>query len=321
MIIIARWIFVLFCCFSIALNAIGAEPIQCKLRGMAETVAFSPDGKTIAGGGADRMVRIWDATDGKQLYELPIFEPNDQSPGVTTVAFSPDGKTLAVAAAQGKPVTFWDAASGTKLDQTLELNHSQQFAWGIAFSPDGSSLAAAGPDGLRVWDLAANKPQFVIPLGDWFVPRKVVFSPDGSLLATEAGEIFKSGSGKVFWYDRKLAANSVAFSPDGKLLVTGRYDLDIWDLQTKKKILEHADKKPGVIFCLSVNGDTIATGGASMDVRLWNINTGTPTGLLKGHTDQVVALSFSPDGKRLASASLDKSVLIWTLERDATKSD
>ncbi len=112
MVFIRRCLAGCFCYLAIAVHVVGAEPIRCQLDGMAETVAFSPDGKTIAAGGMDRMVRILDAADGKLLHELPIYKADDQTPVVASVAFSPDGKTLAIAGLQSKPVTFWDMASG-----------------------------------------------------------------------------------------------------------------------------------------------------------------------------------------------------------------
>ncbi len=327
MIVIRRCVAGCFCYLAVALHVVGAEPIRCKLDGMVETVAFSPDGKTIAAGGMDRIVRILDTADGKRLRELPIYKADDQTPVVASVSFSPDGKTLAIAGLHSKPVTFWDAASGAKLDQSLEVNHFKQFAWGIAFSPDGASLAATGPDGLEVWDFKANKPRFVIPLGEWFQPRKVVFSPDGSIVATDTGAAFKSDTGAKYWKDPKFACYSMGFSPDGKLYVTAGghyYWFAVWDLQTRNKVFEHSDEQSRRgIMCLAISpdGDTIATGGTPPEVRLWDIKTGKLTGLLKGHTDQVWTLAFSPDGKRLASGGADKSVLIWTLETDVVKPD
>lgn len=300
-----------------------AEPLRFTLKGMAETVAFSPDGNSIAAGGADRMVRIWD-TKGKQLQELPIYDAGEKTPGVTCVAFSPDGKALAVAASLLKPVSFWDVASGAKLDQSLELNSFKQFAWGVAYSPDGTSLATAGPSGLELWDLKSKNRSFVKPLGERFQPRKVVFSPDGSLLATEAGRIFKTESGDKFWYDNELAAKAIAFSSDGRFLITagrvgGYGEFHIWDIKTRKDVLRHKEDRPGTFYSMAISpiGNLIATGGwPGFAIKLWDVDTAALKGELKGHTDRVVALSFSPDGKKLVSASLDKSILIWDLEMD-----
>ncbi len=273
----------------------------------------------------ERVVHIWDAKDGKQLHELPIYDAEEKEPLVTSVAFSPDSKSLAIGRrGREKPITFWDPVTGKKLEWTIPVD---QIAWRIAFSPDGAKLAACDAAGITAWDLAAKKSLLQIPITDWFHPMKVVFSPDGTLLATDAGKAFKSDTGAKYWDDSKFAAYAIAFSPDGKLYVTAGghyYWFAVWDVQTKSKVFEHAEEKPReAIMCLAISpdGKTIATGGTPPEVRLWDINTGKITGLLKGHTDQVRSLSFSPDGKKLASGGADKSVLIWTLENDVTKPD
>lgn len=308
-----------------------AEPVVCKGQaGAVLTVALSPDGKTVVSGGIDRMVRVWSVADGKQLLDLPIYGAAEQNPGVCSVAVSPDGKTLAVAAWE-KPVTFWDLMTGAQRDIPLIADQpiGEQMAWGLAFSPDGSKLGIASHTGLTLLDLAKKKSVFHVPLSEWFQPRQVVFSPDGSLLATNSGRVFKLLTEKEFINDRSMSSNWVTFSPDGTLLIAatsagGYPKFAEWNLQEKKEVLQHSGEQPGTLFCVAVSpdGKIIATGGGpDPTVRLWDRTTSRPLGFLKGHTDAVKCLCFSGDGKVLVSAGYDKLVFIWTLETDLTKAD
>jgi WD40 repeat protein len=113
------------------------------------------------------------------------------------------------------------------------------------------------------------------------------------------------------------------FSPDGKCLVTaGRGDghgvFQVWDIRTGMSVLLRADDdKQSTFYCIAINstGKIIATGGPpDMGIKLWDFATGQFVRQFKGHKDEIDSLSFSPDGKMLASASHDKTVMIWTLE-------
>jgi WD40 repeat protein len=110
-----------------------------------ETVAFSPDGRTVASGSWDG-VRLWDAGNGELRTSL-----TGHTQRVTAVAFSPDGRTLASASADNT-VRLWDLAGG----------HTRTILGGyidavttVAFSPDGRTLATAGWHGsVKLWDIA-----------------------------------------------------------------------------------------------------------------------------------------------------------------------
>ena len=96
------------------------------------SVAFSPDGKTVASGSADQSIKLWDVAGGKNTATL-----KGHTDFVQSVAFSPDGKTLA-SGSRDKTVNLWDVASG-KTTATLK-GHTDR-VWSVAFSPDGKTLA------------------------------------------------------------------------------------------------------------------------------------------------------------------------------------
>ncbi len=208
------------------------------------------------------------------------------------VCFSPDGRRLA-SASDDKTVKVWDAQTGQ--EQLTFKGHTAQVV-SVCFSPDGRRLASASVDGaLKVWD--AQTGQEALSLRAGYV-LGVCFSPDGRRLASPGsyrdGDVRKAG---VNVWDAETGQElitlkghtkeitAVSFSPDGRRLAgaSGGYD------QQKKK-----------------RGDG--------EVKVWDARTGEVQLTLRGHTDAVSSVCFSPDGRRLASASLDGAVKVWDAE-------
>src|SRR5262245_59609092 len=113
------------------------EPkLRATLKGHTESVqsvAFSPDGKTLASASGDKSIKLWDVATGKQQATL-----KGHTESVRSVAFSPDGKTLA-SASKDETVKLWDVEG---LKNTATLRGPQKDLWSVAFSPDGKTLAS-----------------------------------------------------------------------------------------------------------------------------------------------------------------------------------
>jgi WD40 repeat protein/serine/threonine protein kinase len=156
----------------------------------------------------------------------------------------------------------------------------------VCFSPDGRRIASASWDQtVKVWDVATGQVQLTLEGHSSYV-------------------------------------HSVCFSPDGKRLASASFQaVKVWDAATGQQILSLIGHTGGVeSVCFSPDGQRIVSGGGGFDaktrrswgeVKVWDARTGKEALSLKGHTGDVASVCFSPDGKRLASASRDTTVRVW----------
>jgi eukaryotic-like serine/threonine-protein kinase len=275
------------------------------------TLAFSPDGRTLAAGESKDLIRLWDVNGRRERATLaghrgPVF----------SLAFSPDGKTLA-SGSWDKTVRLWDVA-GKKERATFHGHREPVFS--LAFSPDGKTLATGGFDQtVRMWDTTTGRERFRIN-GHTAAVVSLAFAPDGQSLATAGWD----GSVKLWDATRPQACDhpsgrvarggySVAFSPDGKLLAMARPPLvSIWETAGGRAATVLPGLREGDIsVAFSPDGKTLATGGSGGVARLWDVATWQMRFELRGHTNKIWSLAFAPDGRRLATGSRDGTVKLW----------
>ena len=207
------------------------------------SVAFSPDGKTLAAMNGD--VTLWDLATNKERATLTGHTKEDKETSVypvydvMSVAFSPDGKTLA-AASRDMTVKVWDVATARR----STLSGHTHAVYSVSFSPDGKTLASASGDKtVRLWDLATNKERATLK-GHTESVTSVAFSPDGKILASASYDktvkLWDVATGKErVTLKGTQAVWSVAFSPDGRMLasaggsiVNAPGELKVWDIAT-----------------------------------------------------------------------------------------
>jgi WD40 repeat protein len=273
------------------------------------SVAFSPDGTTIASGSWDNSVRVWDAATGRLLRQL-----NGHKNSVTSVAFSPDGTTIA-SGSYDEWVRVWDIVTGRQLRQ---LGGHKNFVTSVAFSPDGTIITSgSGDKSVRVWDAATGKQ--LRQLDHKEMVTSVAFSPDGITIASgsrgESVRVWDTFTGRLLrQLDGRQSYVSVAFSPDGTTIASGLWDTSVrvWDAVTERQLRQldgHKDIVTSVAF--SPDGTTIASGSWDKSVRVWDVSTGRQLRQLNGHKNIVNSVSFSPNGTTVVSGSDDKTVRVW----------
>ena len=282
-----------------------------KVFGTLFAVAFSPDGKLLATGGSDGVVRCWEVTSGREILTC-----KGHSSWVRSVAFSPDGKTLA-SGSSDKSIKLWDCHSGECL-QTWQ-GHSN-LVNSVTFSPDGKILASGSDDQtIKLWDCRNGECLQTWQGHDNWV-SSVAFSPDGKTLASGSKDrtikLWDCCSGECLqtWQGHKDWVNSVAFSPDGKTLASGSDDrtVKLWDCYSGECLQSWQDHDNWVrSVAFSLDGKTLASGSGDQTIKLWDCHTGECLQTWQGHDNWVSSVAFSPDGKTLASGSGDQTIKLW----------
>jgi WD40 repeat protein len=282
-----------------------------------DSVAFSPDGKTLASGSWDKTIKLWDVSTGTELRTLK------QSSSVDSVAFSPDGTTLASASSANSSaggdatIKLWDISTGK------ELRTLKGVAEPISFSPDGKTLAGASWDGQRYtakrWDVSTGKELRTLEV----LAGSVAFSPDGKTIASgitdDTVKLWDAATGKELRTLKGRLGRLIAFSPDGKLLASANWDefpslketVRLWDVHTGTVLRTFKESTDHVAF--SPDGTIFATENDGGTITLWEVSTGIQLRTLEGEVSGIYPLAFSPDGKTLASGEGDGVVRLWQL--------
>ncbi|MEO8611384.1 MAG: WD40 repeat domain-containing protein [Chloroflexota bacterium] len=355
-------------------------------------IAYSSDGQMAAGVGGNSQVSLWDIKTGAKKFEFPrestdvralYFSPdatllvsrevtefggrvriwdthsgyvlyNESNGPVTGIAISPKRPTVLIANSVST-VTQFDPTTGTsRLVLGVEREQWRNDVYSVGFSPDGNRLAVVRMQQLEVWDTATGVKQRVGDARDYI--QRVVFSPDGSLIATA------EQNGMVEIWDaenlRQVAniqhprhAYDVAFSPDGKILATySNIDSDeeptaifLWSVDD---LLKHGQAQPGDelasishfnlvgnIYNVAFSPDSKTIALTGMGIELWdvqevllrkkvNLSMDVEKPFVSVFDDTAGPIAISPDGELLATGTngLDCNIVIWEIKSKAQKS-
>ncbi|MBN1438230.1 MAG: PD40 domain-containing protein [Anaerolineales bacterium] len=282
------------------------QAYSLKEHAQLSSVAISPDDKTLAAADVCAGVDLWDIA-GRKILLTVYAGPS---------AYASDGKTLATAGA-AKSIILWET---NVWSQKSVLHGHTDLVNSIAFSPDGDALASGGDDQtLILWD-ATSGAKLWVKAGLGGGVSNVAFSPDGKTLAYTAGSptdvYFRDPAtgellgtlGEEFW-----GVSRVAYSPDGKYLIVVSFSsmISVYKLPGYEY---HGSPEGGTDAACSPDGTVCASGSPGNQyyfVNLWDPSSGKYLAGLTGHTSLVIGVDFSADGKTVASASYDGTILLW----------
>jgi Tol biopolymer transport system component len=279
--------------------------------GVVRPVAFAPDGKTLATGGYDRKVRLWDPASGEKKQEWTVKHP------LLALAFAPDGKHLAAGTHQGE-LCVLVVKDGKQL---FSINTGKGNISALAYAPDGKTLATADYLAtISLWDSSTGKKKGQLaghPQRTW----SVAFSPDGKTLVSGGDDtsvrLWDVAAGKELRQLRghRGAVGGVAFSRDGRYVASAGTDntVRVWELLTGAEVLNlNGDSPHTVVF--SPDGRFLFGATRENVVYVWSVADGKRVTWLNGHLAWVLGVAVSPDGKLALSGSQDKTARLWKLD-------
>lgn len=265
--------------------------------------SFSPDGRRVATASVDGVLRIWDARRGGPAAETVKVVARD----LYSVRFSRDGRRLVTGAGDGV-VRVYDARQAIAL---AELKGHLGYVYDAAFAA-GGAIVSSGEDGaLRIW-----APDETTALrGDAAVPT---VSADGRHVVSgdEDGQVHRWDL--VTGRDRRLPGHAAGYptvaraSADGSRILSASEDgtVRLYDVGSGRSRSVKSDATRKYAVAIDRTGRRIAVGGEGRLIYIQRADD-SERRALRGHTDEIYALAFSPDGKRLASASKDGTARIF----------
>jgi WD40 repeat protein len=284
------------------------------------SLAFAPDGKTLASTGAEPVVRLWEVATGREAFP----QPGHRS-AVRTLVVSPADGTVFTGGSDGT-VRHWDPSSGRELGLIATLSGALE---ALAVAPDGKTLLVVGPmetqprqvGWIGICSVAGHREiHRLAPIGDRDAVDYVAYSPDGKTVASQ-GRIWDASSGELLVRlhhqdprnDHYLSFCPIYYTPDGQQILTAEPDgVRLWDIATGQEVFrivrwsnyhDRATISPdGRFLATRGPGDHPRGGSGVPPIVLWELASGQVVATLEGQDEDYICRSFSPDGRFLATA-------------------
>ncbi|NET35109.1 MAG: NACHT domain-containing protein, partial [Cyanothece sp. SIO1E1] len=260
-------------------------------RHWVRTLAFSPDGTTLASG-SDHQVKLWDVRTGRCIHTIQAHHHE-----VYSVAFHPNGQMLASGSPDGT-VRLWQVDTGECI-KTLETD--EKYVFSTIFSLDGQALLSSSERNIKSWDISTGQCLNTFE-GHGHHIRMIVLSPDGQTLISgsedntirlwdiSTGQCLKTLEGhtnKVF---------AIACSSQGDILASGSLDqtVKLWSIHTGQ-CLKTLHGHTSWIWSIAFNpdGQRLASSGLDQRIRLWDVNTGQCVKTLQGYAQLIRSIAFA----------------------------
>ena len=293
-------------------------------------MAFSPDGKSLAVGGDDGILRLMEFDSGKITYTSP-----SRNSRIEAVAFSPNGNMIVVGD-NNSQVAVYAPKQGNQLAMTVQ-GSDLGAVYGVAFSSDDGAVFACGqdgkarliagpkPDGTTAGNTATRLREF---LGHNGSVTSLALTPDRSLLITGGEDktvrVWEVASGKQLrsfqghMTSDQTWISAVAVRGDGKQIASGWVDgtIRLWDLTSEDEHRAFTDATESLwAVAFSPDGKRVAAAGSDLAIRVYDPETGKLEATLKGAKSPITSLAFLPDSNRLASAGGDQAIVIWDVAK------
>lgn len=294
-----------------------------------KSLSFHPDGKSLAVGGEDGVVRVFSVETGKETFTSAA-----RAVRIEKLAYSPNGKLIAAVDSGGALTVYAPGTPNPIAMQPVSVVEGGGDALGVAFTADGGAILTGGkdhkarltagpnPDGGAGANTTTRLREFV---GHTEAVQALALSPDGKFLITGSRDHsvreWEVTSGKQIrsFQGHMQEVVAVAVRPDGRQVASGSAEgaIRLWDLSSadEHKALSDATDSLWAV-AISPDSKKVAAAGADKTVRVYDPHTGKLEAELAGHTAPVTSLAFFPDG-RLASAGGDRGIKVWDV---ATKS-
>ncbi len=250
------------------------QPVKAH-NALVHAIAISPDGKTVATGGFDNLIKLWEISPDGTLKEKKVL--TGHTAGIYAVAFHPKENVL-VSASQDKTARIWNLADGK---MTFELKGHTGIVDTVAYSPDGKTIATGSEDkSVKLWNPTDGKERKSLGTHGASV-YAVAFAPDGKTLASASADNL----------------------------------VKIWDVPGQKELKQlKGHEQPVTTVAFAGDANVVISASMDRTIRVWNVADGKETKKLGPTTDDPYALAWWQPSKTLAVCGYSGLITTWSFE-------